>query len=326
MTEPNELQALLTLLEGASSILLICHVSPDGDTLGSALALRERLLRMGKAVELGVDGDVPYNCRMLPEWQSVQKPEDCKACELALCVDVSSPDRMGAMQLLFDASRKTALIDHHPTNPAFAGRSVIDGDAPATALVVWRMFRMQKLALTQSEAVNLYAALSTDTGNFVYESTNSECFLMMSELMQAGLPLAHYSRLLFRQKALPFVRLLALSLSTLEVSADGRLAGLSVMQEQLASAGATADHTDGLVDYAIDLDGVRLAYFLREGADGTVKASLRALEPYRVDQVASGFGGGGHRLAAGCTLHMSMPKAREAIKTALTKAQSEVSE
>lgn len=328
-TDAQELAALLAALEAASSVLIACHVSPDGDTLGSALALRERLERMGKRAVIGVDGEVPQSYRFLPGWETILSAEQCaqaEACALAVCVDVSSPDRAGAMLKLFEAAPVTALIDHHPTNPRFAGTSLVDGDAPATALVVWRLFSMQGLPLSQSEAVCLYTALATDTGNFVYESTNSEAFHMMGELMDAGLDIKRYSRLLFRQKGLLFERALCQALLSLETSADGRVAGLVISQKQLDDIGAKSEHTDNIVDYAIDLEGVRLGYFLREGKDGSVKASLRALAPYRVDTVASRFSGGGHLLAAGCTLHVPLSEARKLIFDALTQALGEVSE
>ena len=146
---------------------------------------------------------------------------------------------------------------------------------------------------------------------------------MMSQLLAAGLKLSHYSRILFRQKSLPFERALAQALLSLELGCDGQLAGVTVTLAQLKEAGATAEHTDGIIDYAIDLEGVQLGYFLRENEQGGVKASLRALEPYRVDEVASRFGGGGHRLAAGCTLNMPMAEARQTIVQALSQAWSE---
>lgn len=320
MRNEEQLAALLVKIRAAQSVCLICHVSPDGDTLGSALALRLRLMRMGKSVSVAVDGDVPETYKFLPDWQCVRAPSDAPPCSLAICVDVSDEPRMGAMNEYFHAAPDTALIDHHPTNDGFARLNVIDGDAPAAAVIVWRLLTLEGSPMSGDEAVCLYTALSTDTGNFVYESTDAESFAMMGELMRAGLDLSHYSRLLFRRKSLLFVRLLGMTLPSMRLTSNGRVAGLVVSAAQLAEAGATAEHTDGLVDYAIDLEGVEAAYFLREDAVGKVKASLRALAPHRVDALASSFGGGGHTLAAGCTLGMSLDEAREAIEQGLATA------
>lgn len=312
---------VLSAVLWADSVLLFCHVSPDGDTLGCALALQLRLSRMGKSAWVMLDGAVPENLTFLPGADSVLKPGDpVPACALALCVDVSSRDRLGACEPVFASFEHTALVDHHGTNEGFAALNCIDEDAPATAVVVFRLFQRMNLPMNRKEAVCLYTALATDTGNFIYESTNAESFAMMSALMEAGLPLAQYSRLLFRQKEEPFVRLLGEVLPGLRLTHEGKIAGLCSTQAQMKRAGANGGHNDGVVDYAIDIKGVCLAYYAREQEDGRTKVSLRALEPYAVDEIAARFGGGGHKLAAGLTLDMPLDQARQVIEAALETA------
>lgn len=312
---------VLSAVLWADSVLLFCHTSPDGDTLGSALALQIRLTRMGKSAWVMVDGDVPANLAFLPGAEGILTPRDpVPACALALCVDVSSRDRLGGCEPVFASFAHTALVDHHGTNEGFAGLNCIDENAPATALVVYRLFERMNLPIDRKEAVCLYTALATDTGNFIYESTNAECFDMMRALLEAGLPLAQYSRLLFRQKEEAFVRLLAEALATLRITHEGKMAGLSISQEQMRRAGANGAHTDGVIDYAIDIKGVRLAYLAKELEDGRVKVSLRALAPYAVDEIAARFGGGGHKLAAGLTLDVPLEQAPQVIEAALETA------
>ncbi len=326
MRNEAELASVLDAIRKAEDVLLICHVSPDGDTLGSALALYARLRRMGKRAQIGVDGDVPQIYKYLPEQENVKKPEECLPAALALSIDVSDTKRLGGMKELFDACGSQALIDHHPTNDGFAQINTIDGDAPASAVLAWRLMKLEGMPISPEEALCLYTGLSTDTGNFVYESTNAESFTMMGELMQCGLDLDTYSRLLFRRKSRIFVRLLELALPSLKVSEDGEIAGLVVTAEQLKAAGATAEHTDGLVDYAIDLEGVKAAYFMREEPDGKIKASLRAIKPVRIDKLAQSLGGGGHWRAAGCSLYAPMDEARTVIERGLREAVDEAVE
>ncbi|MBR3873017.1 MAG: bifunctional oligoribonuclease/PAP phosphatase NrnA [Clostridia bacterium] len=312
---------VLSAVLAAGSVLLFGHVSPDGDTLGSVLALKLRLERMGKKVQAMVDGFVPSYLTFLPGHESVLAADAAPAAfDLAIAVDVASADRMGKCEALFAAAEKTAVIDHHGTNPGYAQINMIDEYAPATAILVYRLFCQMDMPMTKDEAICLYTALSTDTGNFIYDSTNAESFAMMSGLMEAGLPLADYSRRLFRQKEEPHVRLLAEVLPGLRVIADGKIAGLRLNQQQLHKANANGGHCEGIVDYAIDLRGVGMAYFAREMADGRIKVSMRALEPYAVDQIAARFGGGGHKLAAGVTLEMPMDEAVQTIENALCEA------
>lgn len=314
-------QQVLSAAQAAGSVLLFCHVSPDGDTLGSALALKLRLTAMGRSVRLLLDGEVPSNLAFLPGVAAVEGPDaQTKAADLAIAVDVSCAERLGTCAAAFFAATRTAVVDHHGSNPGFAQINWIDGDAPATAVLVYRLLEAMGGSITRDEAICLYTGLSTDTGNFIYESTSAESFRMMAALMEAGLPLAQYARRLFRVKELPFVRLLGQALPSLHLTCGGKVAGLTLTLAQMREAGASGGHTDGLVDYAIDVEGVAMAYFARETEDGRVKVSLRALEPWRVDQVAARFGGGGHRLASGLTVDMPLAQAAQAVEAALAEA------
>ena len=317
---PDPRQQVLSAVQAAGSVLLFCHVSPDGDTLGSALALKLRMTAMGKSVRLFVDGEWPSNLAFLPGMSAAEGPDAAvETADLALAVDVSCEERLGACAPAFFAAKRSAVVDHHGSNPGFARINWIDGDAPATAVLVYRLLVELGGSLSRDEAVCLYTGLSTDTGNFIYESTSAESFRMMAALMEAGLPLAEYARRLFRVKELPFVRLLGQTLPSLRLFCGGRVAGLTLTAEQMRRAGAKPGHTDGLVDYAIDLEGVVMAYFARETEDGRVKVSLRALEPWHVDQVAVRFGGGGHRLASGLTVNMPLAEAAQAVEAALAE-------
>ena len=317
---PDPRQQVLSAVQAAGSVLLFCHVSPDGDTLGSALALKLRMTAMGKSVRLFVDGEWPSNLAFLPGMSAAEGPDAAvETADLALAVDVSCEERLGECAPAFFAAKRTAVVDHHGSNPGFARINWIDGDAPATAVLVYRLLVELGGSLSRDEAVCLYTGLSTDTGNFIYESTSAESFRMMAALMEAGLPLAEYARRLFRVKELPFVRLLGQTLPSLRLFCGGRVAGLTLTAEQMRRAGAKPGHTDGLVDYAIDLEGVVMAYFARETEDGRVKVSLRALEPWHVDQVAVRFGGGGHRLASGLTVNMPLAEAAQAVEAALAE-------
>lgn len=318
---PDPRQQVLSAVQAAGSVLLFCHVSPDGDTLGSALALKLRMTAMGKSVRLFVDGEWPSNLAFLPGMSAAEGPDAAvETADLALAVDVSCEERLGECAPAFFAAKRTAVVDHHGSNPGFARINWIDGDAPATAVLVYRLLVELGGSLSRDEAVCLYTGLSTDTGNFIYESTSAESFRMMAALMEAGLPLAEYARRLFRVKELPFVRLLGQALPSLRLTCGGKVAGLTLTAAQMREAGAKAGHTDGLVDYAIDLEGVVMAYFARETEDGRVKVSLRALEPWHVDQVAVRFGGGGHRLASGLTVNMPLAEAAQAVEAALAEA------
>lgn len=322
--EHYQLTELVEAIRSAARIVLFMHVSPDGDTIGSALALKMILEQMKKPVTMVLDGVVPPNLFFLPDIYCIRSPKDValqmdmrEAGTLAIAVDVSVADRMGAGEALFMAAPCTAQVDHHETNPIYAMINVVDSEAPATAILVDRIQHELGLSTQLEESICLYTGLSTDTGNFVYQSTDAEAFSMMSRMMEAGLPLAKYGRLLFRRKEKEFVRLLGKALPTLQLLHNDEIAGMKISCTDIIAVGATSEHTDGVVDYAIDIAGVRMAYFARETADGGIKFSLRALSPYRVDEVAAQFGGGGHHLAAGCTVHLPLDEAVKSVQKSL---------
>ena len=321
-------QELLSTLQNADSVLLLGHIAPDGDALGSVLALGDYLISMGKKVRMAVDGVVPENLRFLPRVDEVHLSETLQPVEneLAVAVDTADEGRLGCYKELYLNAGKKLVIDHHGTNPGFGDINWVDGKAPAAAVLIWRLLCAFEADITKDQALCLYTALSTDTGNFIYESVNSECFTMMAQLMEAGLKLSEYSRILFRQKREGFVRLLAETLPTLRVEDEGRIACLHTAHSGFVKIGVPDTETDGVVDYAIDLKGVCMAFYAHEKADGAIKFSLRSLPPYRVDALAVSFGGGGHAQAAGCTMHCGIEEAVGTMLNAMINSRKEQDE
>lgn len=312
-------ERVLSALCRAGSALLLCHVSPDGDTLGSALALAERLRRMGKTVQVAVDGEIhrKYLC-LKGAGEILKRGEAPKPFDTAVAIDISDEKRIGCYAGLFFGAENTVLIDHHETNPGFAQSNMIDGGAGSTGVVLYRLFpRLGGLALSLEEAVCLYAAISTDTGNFLYSSTGEESFSVMVDLLRAGLPLEEYGRIFHREKEYEFLDLLDLARKTLRVTADGQIAGMRVTLQDLEQAHANDTHRDGIVDYAIDLVGVKYAYLASELKDGRTKFSLRTLPGRDVAALAKSLGGGGHGQAAGVSLNLPMDQAVALIEKGL---------
>lgn len=321
MRRPDEIAALI---RESQRIALCCHVNPDGDTLGSALALRLGLIGLGKAVEVFCQDKTPDNLRMLPGIETVRTPDEADGLfDLLIAVDVSDETRMGACIRLMDLARRTAQVDHHGTNPCFMQANSVDAEASATALVVREQLEALGVAITRDMAMCLYAAVSTDTGNFAFACTTAEAFRTMAQLMDAGLPLSDMNRLLYRQKAMAQVRLLGRALNTLTAYEDGRITLMTLTYQDFLDCGALPEHADTVVNHGLDIAGVRMAAFLRETAEGRIKVSLRAVEPDRVDQAAASFGGGGHAQASGCTIDGPINIAAERVLAALTRALRE---
>jgi len=325
MNNHQETGKLFEAIEHAQRVCIFPHIDPDGDTLGSALALQSLVRRLGKPTQIVLAAAPPERLNFMPGFDSIGTLECTPQCKdmLAISVDVSTSDRMGKAEPMFTAAALTAQIDHHETNPAFAQINIIDSKAPSTASIVFSLFKAKGMALTQEEATNLYIGLSTDTGNFQFENTDANSFRIMAELMEAGLDIGYYSRLLFLRKEREHIALLSRALPTFRYAAGGRVAGMFIDHQTMQEIDPVGEHCEGIVNYAINTGGVRLAYLIRETQEGSVKCSLRALPPYRVDEIALKHDGGGHRLAAGCTLHMPLMEAADLLQAELAQAYAE---
>ncbi|MBR2822229.1 MAG: bifunctional oligoribonuclease/PAP phosphatase NrnA [Clostridia bacterium] len=290
-------------VESAGSVWIAGHVNPDGDAIGSALAMRLILETMGKRTTVFFQDKVPDDLAFLPGASEIRPPSEAgDSADLFLAVDTSSRDRLGSCEALMARCSRTAQIDHHGTNPAYAQVNSVDGSAAATGVLILEQMKALKVALTADVALCLYAAISTDTGNFSFDCTNGEVFRAMSELMEAGLPLAELNMRLFREKSRPQLKLLGRAIEHLFFAGAGRIAVMTLSRRDFEDCGALAEHADTIVNYGLETLGTWMALLARENGDGTVKFSLRARAPLTVDDVAESLGGGGHPRAAGISI------------------------
>ena len=230
---------------------------------------------------------------------------------------------MGTCQRLLAQAAKVAQVDHHGTNPAYAQVNDVDPHAPATSLLVKELLDALHVTITRDIAICLYTAVATDTGNFAFSYTTAEAFSMTSELMGYGLPLSEMNRLLFRQRTPQQLALLSRALNTLAFHENGQITTMRLSQKDFIECGALPEHADAVVNYGVDIVGVKMAMMAREDADGTVKIALRAIEPTRVDGVAFSLGGGGHAQASGCTVDGPLDAAIDTVLSAMKKALNE---
>ena len=315
-------EKIAELIREAQTIAVISHVNPDGDTLSCATAMRLGLMKMGKDVTLYCDGEIPDVYSYLPGAELFRKPaEDIRTegpFDLMLSVDVSDEKRLGACAALRAVSKKTAQIDHHPTNPLFMEVNSVDGKAPAAALLIREQLKVLNIPLDKEIAACLYTGISTDTGNFAFSGTNAECFQVMSELMGCGLPLPELNRILFREKAREHILLLGRAIGSLQFRGNGRIAVMKLTLQDFEDCGARSQHADQIVDYGLYTIGTDMAVLVREDGNGQVKFSLRS-KGIQVSDVAQAFGGGGHPLAAGITMTGGLEETAEKVIAELEK-------
>lgn len=319
MMEPT-LNRLTDRLRAAQRIALILHVSPDGDTCGSVFALRRALLSLGKEVTAVCDHKVPHIYDDLDGAQAVVPPEQLQGrrFDLSVAIDVADRQRMGRSVAVFDAGDETAQIDHHGTNPAYAGVNYLQSPLSATAVLVLKAIDALNVSLDQPMAKCLYVAVATDTGNFKQQNTDAQALETAARCLATGLDPAAISRRVFDLRPLAQLKLIACALESLTVHFDGRASLMTLEKGAFRKTGALSEHTEGIINFGINAEGVQIACLLSQAGD-TIKGSFRSLPPYDVARIATALGGGGHEAAAGCTLDMPMPQARDRVLEEIEK-------
>lgn len=295
------LQDAVRFLRAYDDLLLIAHVSPDGDTLGSSFALYGALLELGKHAQVVCEDPVPAIYRFLPFSDQLIPPEKAKPAEAVVCMDCADLGRAGRCESLFHAAKATLNIDHHGTNDRYAQENFVQ-KAGATGELVYNVITSLKVTLNKNIASCLYAAITTDTGNFAYSNTTPDTLRIAAELLDTGIDLPYLNRCLFRTVPFHKLKLHALAVSKAQLFEHGRIGISCITREEIQQCGAASEDSEGIIDAIRDIDTVEIAALLRESDDGLIRVSLRGKSSADVSKIAVRFEGGGHRLAAGCTM------------------------
>ncbi len=284
-------------IKKSNNIVLISHINPDGDALGSSLSLYPILKNMGKKVTVfNVTKPLPEYLDFLPNFNKVTDKLP-KNYDLMISFDCGSFDRLG----IEDKPPFLINFDHHISNTNYGDLNIIDPTAASTSQVVYNFCKSNDISIDKDSATCMYTALVTDTGSFQYESVNEKVFLMAADLVGSGVKPDFVAKMLFQRDRLSRLRLLARAYDTIEMCCDGEAAFVEVTKEMMEITGAIKDDTDTIVNSVRNIASVEIACMLREDDDG-IKISLRSKNYADVSKIAVKYGGGGHIRAAGATI------------------------
>ncbi len=289
--------------------LVTSHVRPDGDAVGSVLACSMLLRKLGKRAEAMLSDGVPPIYRRLPEAESVIEASEVNGgYEAAIVLECDSVERTRLAGL---DKRFLINIDHHATALPFANVNWIEPDACATAELIFKLAREARVAICPDMATCLYAAVLTDTGAFSFVGTDERTFAVAKELVHCGADPVRIAQQVYYSQPESKMRLLGAALSGLH--RDGNLVWMAVSRDQMERCGAPDGDTEGLVNYALSIQGVEVAIFFREQADGRYRVSLRSKGNLDVARIAEHFGGGGHTCASGFNIDGPLSVASERV-------------
>ena len=299
-----------------SSNLITGHINPDGDALGSALAFK--LILDSKGVDsdviFDIEGDVPSNLNHLPIGLILDKPKD--NYENAYVFDCSHSGRLGDLEDLTLNSKRVTVVDHH-INPSFGDIQIIDPDAASTTQVLFREILSANIDIDKNIANCLMTGLITDTGRFQYSNTDNEVFEIASKLMLSGAELASISDNIYGSIPMNAIKLQSEVLNRLELYEEEELVVSYVLQEDYLNYNIESSETDFLIDSIRLVKESNIALLLKEQHDNSFKGSLRSRNELDVQQIASIFGGGGHKAASGFSTNLSMEEIKNKVKNAI---------
>lgn len=298
------------------NIVVISHVNPDGDAIGSGLALTLGLKKMGKNVRFILQDKYPDSVKFLNEINIVEQYDENNEYkfDLSICVDGATDDRLGkAKELLKD--RFVINIDHHISNTLYGKLNYVE-EISSTSELIYKFLKFCEIDIDINMAEALYTGLVNDTGNFSHDNVTEKTFEMAAELKRIGASNSKVVREFFNTKSLPAIKLLGIAMYEMEYNENKKLVYYFMSKDTLDKYNGRKEDTEGIVEKLISFKEAEVSLFLREDKIGVIKGSMRSKHDIDVNKIASIFGGGGHRKAAGFTSELP---AEEIIKKVLER-------
>ncbi|MBI5300381.1 MAG: DHH family phosphoesterase [Deltaproteobacteria bacterium] len=316
------LSTVLSAIKTGRRFLVVSHYHPDGDALGSTLALGLSLKKLEKKVVMYNRDRVPYNLKYLPASSSITQTLPNISFDYTFIVDCAQPKRVSddfAKALEAKRLGKLLCLDHHLLDYKVGDVDWIDPKAASTGCVIWKLLKTLKLHKNKDIANLVYCTLTVDTGSFRYSNTTADVFKMAGELLRYGADPWLAARNLEESNPSERYVLLGLALRSLFVGMNGEYASMDVTQSMLKESGAGDDLSEDFANYPRSIKGVEVSALFREMEDLRIKVSLRSKLRVDVSKVAKSFGGGGHVHAAGCILRCDLTSAKKQIETEVRK-------
>ncbi len=311
----NTLSDIASVIKKTPAWVLVGHVIPDGDCIGSLLGLYWGLRSFGKRVVMGLEDPVPPIYHYLPgsdKLTPLSSVSDVPSATIFL--DRSDEERVGEETLGQLSNRSITInIDHHATNPAYGDYNYIDSQAAATAELVYYLLKELNVVITPKIAECLFAGLVMDSGRFMYSSTRPETLEIAAELLRSGVDIEKTRIQLFESKPLEEVLLLSKALQNLNWNESGRIAWMTLSYQDVAQIGALNLHPEGIINYTRSIAGVEVGLLIREISPGVCKIGFRSKGRVDVASIAALLGGGGHRQAAGARQEGSLEQVTQKV-------------
>lgn len=316
----DAVKRIVDLIEGSRKVLISSHQDPDGDSVGSQLALAELLESRGKTCRIINQGPLSSRYMFLDPQRKILdsdhlKPgeDDLAAFDPVFVLDCTSLSRLGQVERLLPSQSTFINIDHHPDNGRFGSVNYLDVGASATGEMIFSILEACDHSVSPAAATQLYAAILSDTGRFKFPNTSPRCLKVCAELVASGANPKYVTNEIYFNHSPAFLKLLGSILSGPQIVDRGRICAMTLKRSLLADLKIDPREIEGVVDYSLFVKGVEIGLLFTEKGEGRTKVNLRSQNEYDVAKIARLFGGGGHRNAAGCALDHDLEETRRIV-------------
>lgn len=301
-------QQTAQLLRSYDDVWILTHSNPDGDTLGSGFALCRALMKLGKRARVLCADEIPAKYNYM--FKSV-KTETFEPAHI-IAVDVADPKLLGAGLKMY-REKVELCIDHHPSNLLYAGSTLLDAQAAATAEIIFELVRALGIEFDSEMADCVYTGLSTDTGCFRYANATARTYRIAAEMIECGANAAEINRVMFDTKSKAYVALEKAAMDTLELYFNDKCAVMTLTKEMFEQSGSKESDAEGIAALPRQIEGVIVGATMRERAEGGFKVSVRTHAPIDASEICRRMGGGGHARAAGCQVKQPLEEAKKTV-------------
>jgi phosphoesterase RecJ-like protein len=319
-------EKIIDLTHAGKRILITSHRDPDGDSIGSQLALDGFLQSFGKPVRIVNQGPLPLRYAFLDPQKRIEEFNSAAQeknfdfqPDLVFVLECSCLDRLGEVKRIIPADSTLVNMDHHPDNSRFGTLNYLDSQASALGEMIYSLLKDYGFPITPMMANQIYAAILTDTGRFKYSNTSARCLNICAELVKSGADPKMLTNRIYFDHSLSFLKLLGSILNTLEVRDGGKTCLVSIDRSLMSDYGVKPEEIEGIAGYSLFLSGVKIGALFTEIEEGKTKVSLRSQDHFDVSKLAKIFGGGGHRNAAGCIVNHNLEKAKALVSDQILK-------